>query len=330
MISPKVAVFLPVYNEEKYIRMTIDSLLVQDYPNLDLIVSENHSTDSTAEILAELQRKDARIQVIRPPEKLNSHGNLVFLTDFVSQGDYFASMMLGGHDLVSHNIVSIAVQHLLAHPGCAVAYQRSSYEMDEASNPTRRWGTCHASGHMNAAFDAVLTLITLMYNTPIFGLWRQSVRTLTAFRHPCVGGDHLYVAEAALHGSIDAIDGAQIYLRRSPPTANYLAKHFTDAAGDEAAAQDMMVQLSWLSDIVDRATVGHSPLSQELFRSSAFALYLLRYTHHFSTFQSNAYAFYERREIAPLLTKKVEIGQQIKALFHPSRPAAELGQQSVA
>jgi glycosyltransferase involved in cell wall biosynthesis len=311
----KIAVFIPVHNEEAYIAKTLDSLLVQDYPDFEVLVSENHSTDGTLAILREYEARDPRVQVLRPEQKLNSHGNLCFLADKVNEGDYFASMMLGGHDLVSHNILSTSAKYLVEHPSCAVAYQRSSFELDEQDNPTRRWPTCHESGFMNTSFDALFTLLTLMYNTPIFGLWRQSVRQKAAFRYPCVGGDHLYVAEAALYGSITPIDGAQIYLRRSPITANYLQKHFTDRSGDQAAAGDMYTQLQWLSDIIDQAAASYPPHAKELLRSSAVSLYLLRYNHHFDTFHSSLNAFAAQPEIHPLMQAQVNWGAAFKALL---------------
>lgn len=311
----KIAVFIPVHNEEAYIAKTLDSLLVQDYPDFEVLVSENHSTDGSLAILREYEARDPRVRVLRPEHKLNSHGNMCFLADRVNEGDYFASMMLGGHDLVSHNVLSTAARHLEANPSCAIAYQRASFELDEQDNPTRRWPTCHESGFMNTSFDTLLTLLTLMYNTPIFGLWRQPVRQKTAFRYPCVGGDHLYVAEAALHGTITPIDGAQIYLRRSPVTANYLQKHFTDRSGDTAAAQDMYVQLGWLSDIIDQAATGYPPHARELMRSSAFSLYLLRYNHHFDTFQSTLSAFAAQPDVHPLIHAQVNLGAAFKAML---------------
>jgi len=311
----KIAVFIPVHNEEAYIAKTLDSLMVQDYPDFEVLVSENHSTDNTLDILREYEARDPRVHVLRPEQKLNSHGNLCFLTGKVNAGDYFASMMLGGHDLVSHNVLSTAAKYLAENPYCAIAYQRASFELDEQDNPTRRWPTCHESGFMDTSFDALLTLLTLMYNTPIFGLWRQSVRKKTAFRYPCVGGDHLYVTEAALYGSITPIDGAQIYLRRSPITANYLQKHFTDLSGDQAAAQDMYVQLNWLSEIIDQAAAGYPHHAKELLRSSAFLTYLLRYNHHFDTFHSSLDAFAAQPEVHPLIQAQVNLGAVFKVML---------------
>jgi glycosyltransferase involved in cell wall biosynthesis len=316
----KIAVFMPVYNEEAYLAKTISTILAQDHADFDLLVSENHSTDGTPDILHTLAATDSRIKVLRPEKKLNSYGNFCFLVDHLNQGDYFASMMLGGHDLLSHNVLSSSVRHLKERPACAIAYQRNSFEIDELDNITRRWPVCHESGYMNATFDAILTLITLMYNTPIFGLWRQSIRHRVLYRHPCVGGDHLYVAEAAIHGHITPIDDAQMYLRRAPPSANYLEKHFTAASGDEAAASDMFVQLAWLSDIIDQSTQGQPSIAQELFRTSAVSLYLLRYNHHFTTFQSDLNAFAAQTGVTTIVQGQIGLGGLIKDILKGKTP----------
>ena len=49
---PLVSVIIPTLNRERYIRQCIESALSQDYPNLEVIVVDNGSTDNTPEILA--------------------------------------------------------------------------------------------------------------------------------------------------------------------------------------------------------------------------------------------------------------------------------------
>jgi glycosyltransferase involved in cell wall biosynthesis len=54
---PLVSVLVITYNQEGFIRETLDSVLSQNYPNLQLVVADDASTDGTRAILAEYQSK---------------------------------------------------------------------------------------------------------------------------------------------------------------------------------------------------------------------------------------------------------------------------------
>ena len=51
MIKPKVSIILLTYNQEKFIKKAIESVLSQTYQNIELIISNNGSTDRTATII---------------------------------------------------------------------------------------------------------------------------------------------------------------------------------------------------------------------------------------------------------------------------------------
>jgi glycosyltransferase involved in cell wall biosynthesis len=62
MGEPKISVVIPVWNGERYLRQTIDSILAQDLADFEVLVIDDGSTDGTAGILAEYSR-DPRIRV---------------------------------------------------------------------------------------------------------------------------------------------------------------------------------------------------------------------------------------------------------------------------
>ena len=63
--KPLVSIGVPVFNGEEGLAVALDSLIAQDYPNLEIIISDNASTDNTPEICAEYVRKDHRFRYYR-------------------------------------------------------------------------------------------------------------------------------------------------------------------------------------------------------------------------------------------------------------------------
>ena len=61
-MNKTISVVLPTYNIEKYIRTTITSVLEQTYSDIELIIIDDHSSDSTADIIKEYQANDTRIK----------------------------------------------------------------------------------------------------------------------------------------------------------------------------------------------------------------------------------------------------------------------------
>lgn len=62
---PRISVIMPACNEERHIEQAVKTQLCQDYPNLEILVVDDRSTDATTDILAELQKKYTNLKVIR-------------------------------------------------------------------------------------------------------------------------------------------------------------------------------------------------------------------------------------------------------------------------
>src|SRR5574337_610566 len=67
-LAPHVSIILPARNEESTIDACLASLLAQDYPDFDVTVIDDCSTDATPLLLAEWARRDQRVQVHRLSE----------------------------------------------------------------------------------------------------------------------------------------------------------------------------------------------------------------------------------------------------------------------
>ena len=61
---PRLSVVIPARNEERNVQEALQSILEQDYPNIEFMVINDRSTDGTGAILASMARRDPRLQVI--------------------------------------------------------------------------------------------------------------------------------------------------------------------------------------------------------------------------------------------------------------------------
>ena len=60
----KVSVIVPVYNTEKYLAQCVDTLISQNYDNLEILLVDDGSTDKSGKLCDGFARSDKRIRVI--------------------------------------------------------------------------------------------------------------------------------------------------------------------------------------------------------------------------------------------------------------------------
>lgn len=63
----KFSVIIPIYNMQDYLRTSLDSVINQTYPNIEIICINDGSKDNSLSILEEYKTKDARIKIIDKP-----------------------------------------------------------------------------------------------------------------------------------------------------------------------------------------------------------------------------------------------------------------------
>jgi len=125
----KVSVAITVYNQAQYIGQAVESVLAQDYPNLEVVVSDNHSTDQIQEVMASYT-PDPRLKYFRNETNLGMIGNFHKALCEYSTGDY--ALHLDGDDyLTDPGYLSKAMELIDRHSLAMVfARSRSFYEWD--------------------------------------------------------------------------------------------------------------------------------------------------------------------------------------------------------
>lgn len=210
--QPLVSIGIPVYNEAAFLEATLASLLKQDYPHIEFIISDNASTDATLEICERAAATDARVRILRVIANDGSTANFRRCID-AARGDLF--MWAAGHDLWSCNFVSQSVAALQAHPGAVIAAPESRW-IDGDSVP---FG-CHASILDTRGMDPLARVFTLLWSNmhPIYGLMHTSTLRAHGPVPGYSGSDLVMLARMVLAGDVVPAGGA-LWSRRQvrPP-----------------------------------------------------------------------------------------------------------------
>lgn len=104
----KVSIIITAYNVEKYIKDAIDSCINQTYKDLEIIIVEDYSTDSTKQIIE--QYNDPRIKIIQHEKNLGC-GLAKRSGIEVATGEYF--ILLDADDWLDPDFIEIAVKNTI-------------------------------------------------------------------------------------------------------------------------------------------------------------------------------------------------------------------------
>ena len=120
---PRLSIGLPVYNDEEYLSGSIEALLSQSYSDFELIISDNASTDGTADICEHYRGHDARVRYFRQPYNIGSAPNHNFTVE-KARGELFK--WAASDDLYAPDLVKFCVAALDEHPEAVLAHSWSS------------------------------------------------------------------------------------------------------------------------------------------------------------------------------------------------------------
>ena len=96
-----ISIIVPVYNTQRYIGECIESLMIQTYRNIEILVVDNGSDDGTYEICQEYAKKDPRIRLMRAGFRQQHVARNTALEEM--RGEYFS--YVDADDYVSENYI---------------------------------------------------------------------------------------------------------------------------------------------------------------------------------------------------------------------------------
>jgi predicted O-linked N-acetylglucosamine transferase (SPINDLY family)/glycosyltransferase involved in cell wall biosynthesis len=238
--QPLVSIAMPVYNGERYICQALDSLLAQDYNNFELLISDNASTDATAEICQKYAANNPKIRYFRNSTNIGAISN--FNQAFkLSTAKYF--MWAAYDDLWAPSYVSKCLAQLESHPNAVLCFSEI-HVINELGSPINY--------EYNKFLDTVgkdiperIRRLTYKLNwyDAIYGLMRADALKKTHLMSAKYGGDVILLMELMLLGEFAKVPEKLFAYRLLP---NNHEENFEQPY--TSLAQELM-SVSWQSDL---------------------------------------------------------------------------------
>lgn len=208
--TPLVSIGIAVHDEAMHLAATLDSLLAQDYPNLELVISDNASTDGTEAVCREYAARDRRIRYHREAENRGARHNFNQVLA-LSSGDYFT--WASGHDLRAPSCVRRCVEVLEERPDVVLCYPRTlMVGFDDDSLEEIDGDTLETTGLPTAArLHHVIRY--LAKGNAMYGVARARAMASLGGIRSVRQSDLAFLSELSLHGAFHQLDD-RLFLRR--------------------------------------------------------------------------------------------------------------------
>ena len=208
---PRLSVGLPVYNGENYLAESLDSLLGQTYENFELIISDNASTDATADICRHYERQDSRIRYVRQPHNIGCAPNHNYVVH-EARGDLFK--WASHDDLYGRDLLKRCVESLDQFPDVVLAHSWTA--RIDGSGAVRRQVEYSLATSSPRAPERFRSLLFDLEGDDTDAVIRTSVLRRTPLLASYHHADRTIVAELSLYGSFYQVP-EWLYFRRDHP-----------------------------------------------------------------------------------------------------------------
>lgn len=208
--APRVSIGVPVYNGARYLAEALESLLRQTYEDIEIIVSDNASTDATEEIARSFAARDSRVRYDRLPNNIGAAANFMRVLH-LARGEYFR--WAAADDLSAPEFVERCVAILDREPAVVQAYPRAKLIDERGAVIGEYQDNLHiVAERASDRYIQVLERIGLC--NAIYGVMRTSVLRRMPPMGAFEGSDIPWQAEIALHGKIWEIPEYLFFRRR--------------------------------------------------------------------------------------------------------------------
>ena len=249
---PRVSVGMPAFNAERFIAAAIESVLAQTHTDLELIVSDNASTDRTVAICERYVAADPRVRLLRCDVNRGAHPNYRKVA-VAARGHYFK--WAAANDLIAPDFLAGCVAVLDSQPDAVLAFGRTLLFEDDPLQ-----GTPYED-RMDICDDDPLQRFRrcvegLRLNNVLNGVLRRHDLLNTSLMPDYMNADVLVLAELSLAGKFVEVPSTRFYRRMSQESATRLQskeavrKHHYPPGASRGLFQAWRLELGYLRAVM--------------------------------------------------------------------------------
>jgi glycosyltransferase involved in cell wall biosynthesis len=221
MSHPRVTIGVPVWNGAQHLEECLESLLAQTYEHIEILISDNASTDQTAEICRAYCVRDERVRYYRQRYNIGVAANHNFLVR-QARGELFK--WAAHDDVCAPEFLERCVAALDASPSDVLAFSHTTF-VDSTGSVQRKHDTPMCWQNDATAYGRLRDLLlgdlvlgdhraTLLHKClPQFGVIRRSALERTRMVGSYSPSDVVLLVELALLGGFAFVDEYLFYCR---------------------------------------------------------------------------------------------------------------------
>lgn len=260
---PLISVGMAVFNSAKTLRRQIESVLNQTYAKLEIIMTDDCSTDGSREICREYAARDRRIKLVLREKNVGFIRNYNSVVQ-AATGEFF--FWADGDDYHYPEYAATLVRELRARPDAVIAAPAFHlvYEDGEEYKFIRfsgRLAPCRMSAYrrLHMLLTSRSELRDMKYNLFSYGLIRTAPLQQLMKDYDWPQGERGLVAELALEHKLTAVDQVLVQrnVKRRPPV-----EHYPDEEYLKRPAQSQLEKYTCLWNILSRSPFGRKPVTR--------------------------------------------------------------------
>lgn len=252
MNLPLVSVVIPNYNHSPYLRDRIDSVLSQTYPNFEVLILDDCSTDDSRSVIEEYRNRDHVSAIVM--NETNSGSTFVqWQRGFdMTKGDYI--WIAESDDVADSKFLEVIVGKMLSVDGCVLGYSGSHFIDQDGKILEYSWDEPKLYRH-NGIYDGIsfakqrLLYKNLLYNASMIVFRKECLKGVDpVYRTFRYCGDWSFWLDICMQGKVvqvtDKLNYFRQHLNKVSTRSRTNGDDFLEGARYQTRAMDVL-NLGW-------------------------------------------------------------------------------------